>query len=125
MTEKGDYFSAMLYLIYCLFLAIIRVFRITNPFSKRILLSLGLIYFIIHVLKLTLWRYFLLIQLDRFDYTYNMIAAVIVGLCSQLLWVYWWIKQRHSRTYAWKAALLAICITGSMTLELFDFPPIG
>lgn len=115
VTEKGDYFSAIGSLLYILFLALIRVFDIQKSQSRHALLGLLGVYFACHVFYLTHWP---------FDYTYNMAAGVVIGMSSNLTWIYWWIRQRHQRDYAWKQPLLAVLISAAMSLELFDFPPL-
>jgi hypothetical protein len=114
-TEKGDYFSAVGYLLYLLFLALIRIFNIWKKRHWWTIISVLGIYFLGHCTYLTYWP---------FDYGYNMAAGVIIGMSTNLLWVLWWLKVRKIRPYAYKQPLIGLLITLAMSLELFDFPPI-
>ena len=114
-TEKGDYFSAILYLIYIFYLALIRVFSIDLEESRKYIWNCLAVYFIFHVIYLSFWP---------FDYSYNMLIGILFGLSANLMWIYHWIRKRYVRRYAWKQALLSIAITLCMSMELLDFPPI-
>lgn len=74
--------------------------------------------------------------LPRFDYTYNMIFNLAVGMVHNLLWILYSLPSSLSfirrypgcpRNYrprhAYKPALFALLTTTATGLELFDFPP--
>ena len=76
--------------------------------------------------------------LPRFDYTYNMIFNLTVGMAHNLLWILYSLPSSvslfsrypgRSRSYrprhAYKPALFALLTTCATALELFDFPPWG
>ncbi|KAI9254011.1 Per1-like-domain-containing protein [Sporodiniella umbellata] len=64
-TEKLDYFSAGLYILYGLFLSVVRIFNVLA--------------YLLHVIYLT--------RLPRFDYGYNMLACLIVGGIQTSFWL--------------------------------------
>ncbi|TBU26088.1 Per1-domain-containing protein [Dichomitus squalens] len=143
-TEKLDYFSAALAILYALYYTVIRLFHIypierdrlttTSSSSRagiRVLWTLlCTLAFLGHVSYLTL--------LPRFDYSYNMIFNLAVGMSHNLLWLSYSLPSFLSfitrypgrpRTYrprhAYKPALFALLTTAATALELFDFPPWG
>ncbi|KAI0781491.1 Per1-like protein [Trametes elegans] len=143
-TEKLDYFSAALAILYGLYYTVIRLFHLypvgrsrltsTSPNPKsRILAAWTAVcacVFLSHISYLTL--------LPRFDYTYNIIYNLVVGMAHNLLWLCYSLPARFSiihrypgrpKTYrpahASKPALFALLTTAATGLELFDFPPWG
>ena len=117
-TEKLDYFSAGTYVLYGLFYAVVRVFKLYDFKQSRLVIALWgcacLAALLSHIYYLTF---------IRFDYGYNMLANVIVGALHGLIWVY------HSFTnkgpaWTWWPALVVLALSGAMSLELFDFPPV-
>ncbi|ORX45476.1 Mn2+ homeostasis protein-like protein Per1 [Hesseltinella vesiculosa] len=116
-TEKLDYFSAGLLILYACFFALVRLFYIKRapwwmvaPFVTSYLLHIG---------YLSLWR---------FDYGYNMMASVVVGVLQLLCWVVWSIRQyvlpSSRRPFAYMAFLSVVGVSLAMSLELLDFPPL-
>ncbi len=74
--------------------------------------------------------------LPRFDYTYNMIFNLAIGMAHNLLWILYSLPSSLSlirrypgypRNYrprhAYKPAMFALLTTVATGLELFDFPP--
>ena len=145
ITEKLDYFSAALAILYGLYYTAIRLFhlyptdrhRLTTsavsvPYSRRYVLwtCLCTFAFLAHIAYLSL--------LPRFDYTYNMIFNLAVGLTHNLLWVAYSLPAPLNiirrfpalpRSYrprcASMPAMFALLTTAATALELFDFPPWG
>ncbi|KAI9596622.1 Per1-like protein, partial [Syncephalis fuscata] len=115
-TEKLDYFSAALGILYSLYLVVRRVWRIRSPLIHLIIMMICVSCYFAHVTYLSLR--------PRFNYSYNMTACALVGLMHNILWFGWSIRHWKSRPYAWRATALCIYITLAMCLELFDFPPI-
>ncbi|KAF8589706.1 Per1-like protein [Ramaria rubella] len=141
MTEKLDYFSAGLAILYSLFYTVVRLFHLYAPSQQRLitshshfsnsplLLSWGVlctVLYILHISYLTL--------LPRFDYTYNMAANLIIGVLHNLLWITYSLPSSFIRpfplrargyrpSHAYKAASFAMLTTAATMLELFDFPP--
>lgn len=120
-TEKMDYFAAGASVLYGLFLAPIRIFRLDqeNPLKQSILRAwtvLCLLLYTAHVVYLSLWRW---------DYTYNMAANVAVGLVQNILWTGFSIVRYRKLQKPWTAwpGLIVAWVILAMSLELFDFPP--
>lgn len=119
LTEKLDYFSAGLLILYSLYFALLRLFHIRNTTLIRFLSVIFSVMYLAHVSYLSF---------GRFDYGYNMAASVVVGSAQLLLWVGWSILQytvyQGRRSYAYLAALSVAGTGAAMALELFDFPPL-
>lgn len=146
-TEKLDYFSAALAIMYALYYTVIRLFHL-YPSSQRSRLtlssntgstwSLGLkawtclctVAYLAHISYLTL--------LPRFDYTYNMAFNLVLGLTHNGLWLLYSLPASFSvlqrfpsraksyrPQFAGKAAVFVVLTTAATALELFDFPPWG
>ncbi|KAI0668401.1 Per1-like protein [Trametes maxima] len=144
-TEKLDYFSAALAILYALYYTVVRLFHIypvqrnritaSQPSSSKsiILVAWTVVCtcaFLSHISYLTL--------LPRFDYTYNMVFNLVIGLAHNILWLTYSLPSRFSivRRYAGrpkfyrpdhaaKPAIFALLTTAATALELFDFPPWG
>ncbi|RMZ77892.1 hypothetical protein DV738_g4166, partial [Chaetothyriales sp. CBS 135597] len=123
ITEKLDYFAAGASVLYGLYFSVVRIFRLDRPApaTQSILRAwtvlCGLLY-VAHVTYLTAWSW---------DYTYNMAANVAVGTAQNLLWSWFSIKRYRKLHKLWAAwpGMIVAWITLAMSLELFDFPPIG
>ncbi|KAJ7221584.1 Per1-like protein [Mycena pura] len=148
MTEKLDYFSAALTIFYALYYTVIRLFHL-YPISRRHKLTLStpdtppegslthkvwsllcILLYLGHISYLTL--------LPRFDYTYNIVFNMVVGLTHNALWLLYSFPARVSvfrrfpsraETYrpafVTKAGVLVVFTTAASALELFDFPPVA
>jgi len=142
-TEKLDYFSAALAILYALYYTTLRLFHLypvprsarltlsekpTKSFKHRALASLCVVVFIVHISYLTL--------LPRFDYTYNMAFNLTLGLTHNALWAIYalpsfisLLKRFPSRPksyrpqFTYKAGIFVLLTTAATGLELFDFPP--
>lgn len=114
LTEKLDYFSAALAILYACYLALIRTREITRPTHQRRLMIFFSLLFLMHVSYLSFYK---------FDYNYNMKASIIVGMLHNVLWFVWWIKVRGKRDYAWISIAAVVSLSMAMSLELLDFPP--
>jgi hypothetical protein len=123
-TEKLDYFAAGASVLYGLYLAVVRVFRLDKlrPRYKPTLLRwwtmLCVILYICHVSYLTLWSW---------DYTYNMAANVAVGVTQNVLWTWYSVSRYKKHMKGWTAwpGMIVAWITVAMSLELHDFAPVG
>lgn len=151
MTERLDYFSAGLTVLYGFYACVIRVFGLykttssspvdaststRNQLLRRLLAIVCTIAYFAHV-------YYL--QFVRFDYGYNMLANVVVGLFQNGMWIYLAISeyrkpsaplpassnfvpktQRSDERQGWKLMplYLVISVTLAMSFELLDFPPL-
>lgn len=133
-------------IMFALYCAVVRLFHLYPPAARnRLTISssqshstlalkawsaLCIFTYIAHVTYLSV--------LPRFDYTYNIIFNVILGITHNLLWSAYSLPSNfsiiqrfpsRSKTYrpafAYKAAVFVALTTSAMCLELFDFPPWG
>ncbi|KIX03472.1 uncharacterized protein Z518_07025 [Rhinocladiella mackenziei CBS 650.93] len=123
ITEKLDYFAAGASVLYGLYYTPIRIFRLdknepTKQSILRVWTILCVLLYAAHVIYLTAWSW---------DYTYNMAANVAVGIVQNLLWSGFSISRYRKLQKTWAAwpGLIVAWIIMAMSLELFDFPPIG
>ncbi|KAF1999997.1 Mn2+ homeostasis protein-like protein Per1 [Amniculicola lignicola CBS 123094] len=121
LTEKLDYFGAGASVLYGLYMAPIRIFRLDRnvPAKQSVLrlwTGLCVLLYMLHVLYLSLWSW---------DYTYNMAANVAVGVVQNILWSAFSYLQykRLGRTWAMWPGLIVAWLCMAMSLELLDFPP--
>jgi len=141
ITEKLDYFSAAAVILNALYWTIVRLFNLypqPQPSKAttrrpralwRTLQVTCLIIFACHI--------YYLASGPRFDYTYNTLFAVVLGLTHNGLWMLYALPSSLSalpsrfpntpRAYrppvANKAALFVLLTTLATSLELFDFAP--
>ncbi|RMD43184.1 hypothetical protein DV735_g1942, partial [Chaetothyriales sp. CBS 134920] len=123
ITEKLDYFAAGASVLYGLYLSVVRIFRLDRPAPAiqsilRAWTVLCVLLYAAHVTYLTAWSW---------DYTYNMAANVAVGTVQNLLWSWYSVKRYRKLHKLWAAwpGMIVAWITLAMSLELFDFPPLG
>lgn len=138
ITEKLDYFSAALAILYALYYTVVRLFHLDprqyRPTSQstrmpyRTWSLLCIIAYVVHVSYLSL--------LPRFDYTYNMAFNLLIGLVHNVLWFVYALpisvlqrfpsqSKSYRPDYAYKAGVFVALTTAATALELFDFPAWG
>jgi post-GPI attachment to proteins factor 3 len=120
VTEKADYFAAGASVLYGLYYAPIRIFRLDRPRHGRTLwlwTFLCCALYAAHVTYLVAWRW---------DYGYNMAANVVVGIAQNVLWTWFSVRRYLKLQKSWAAwpGLIVAWIILAMSLELFDFPPV-
>jgi hypothetical protein len=123
LTERLDYFAAGAQVLYGLYLAVLRVFRLDKrdppyrPSLRRAWTGFCCFLYILHVGTLTY----------SWSYTRNMAANVVVGALQNLVWIAFSYTQFREKgmKYSVLPGLLAACVTAVMSLELLDFAPIG
>lgn len=120
LTERLDYFSAMLTILYGLFTVCTRLYRLDRPSMRAYRLALALLcaaFYLGHVGYLSL---------IRFSYSYNMAAGVVVGLIQNFMWIYYSLSLYKQNGQGWSLwpIYITLSITLGMSLELFDFPPV-
>ncbi|CAG8594054.1 10767_t:CDS:1 [Acaulospora morrowiae] len=114
-TEELDYFSAGLSILYNLFCTVLRVFQVRNTKYTTIWALICLLAFSAHVSYLHFFK---------FDYEYNIVANIGVGLLNNLIWVGWSLTHWHRRPDDyWKPLVVVALIIITASLEVFDFPP--
>lgn len=119
VTEKLDYFSAGLSVLYGFFFATVRIFRLdqaSKETTRLILASICVTLFLAHVSYLSF---------IKFDYGYNMMANVVVGALQLIMWSVYSFSQFAKTKELWTLMPFGLCVTisAAMGLELFDFPP--
>ncbi|KAL4065155.1 Per1-like protein [Scleroderma citrinum] len=143
-TEKLDYFSAALAIMYALYHTVTRMLHLYPRVSSnwntksnhklRSTLSLAwsalcIVAYIAHVTYLSI--------LPRFDYTYNIVFNLVLGVMHNLLWLLYSLPlpisplkrfpcapKSYRPSYAYKAGVFVALTTAATALELFDFPPV-
>lgn len=108
--------------MYGLYLAVIRVMRLDEenprfkPTLRRLLTAVCALLYTVHVSYLSFWSW---------DYTYNMIANIVVGMISNVLWVGFSIFRYRKQQKLWAAwpAMIVLWVILAMSLELLDSPP--
>ncbi|KAK9761088.1 hypothetical protein K7432_014267 [Basidiobolus ranarum] len=114
LTEKLDYFSAALTILYGLFLSVLRV---THTVTRKRQLFIGILHIIPFLLHISYLSFY------HFDYDYNMKANVGIGILHNISWSILAINS-PGHPYRWRPVVSALLLTMAMSLELFDFPPI-
>ncbi|EJU05902.1 Per1-like protein, partial [Dacryopinax primogenitus] len=142
LTEKFDYFSAALVLLYSLFYTLIRLLHLYTPARRawrlRLAAGLGLV-FGAHVSYLS-WLPKVVRGLPRFDYGYNMRFCLFLGVAHNFLWLLATYLPRtspfpgHTLPFtifppplvkrSWKPLAFVLLTMSTMSLELLDFPPL-
>ena len=144
ITEKLDYFSAALAIMYALYYTITRLFHLyaqprgqlalnakpSQPPKRKLLAAVCILLYIAHVSYLSL--------LPRFDYTYNIVFNLTLGLLHNALWAVYALPAAISLIHRFpsrpksyrprfvsKAGIFVFLTTAATALELFDFPPWG
>lgn len=119
VTEKLDYFSAGLSVLYGFFFATVRIFRLDKPSNKSIRLVLTVICTALYLAHVSYLSFI------KFDYGYNMMANVIVGALQLIMWSVYSFSQFAKTRQLWSLMPFGLCVTisAAMGLELFDFPP--
>ncbi|CAO3592452.1 unnamed protein product [Absidia cylindrospora] len=121
-TEKLDYFSAGLLILYSFYYAVRRIFYLKQ--TPWLLVIGCVVCYLMHIMYLSF---------IRFDYGYNMIASVVVGVFQLVLWVAWsawqYLRPRNEWTsrsgFAYMAFISVAGVGVAMALELLDFPPLA
>ncbi|KAI9199847.1 Per1-like-domain-containing protein [Polychytrium aggregatum] len=117
ITEKLDYYSAMASFFCNLALTAILCFNIRSRIVQRWIVSVLAAGYLGHITYLTLRT--------PFDYRFNTIVGVVVGVANNVILLLWGILNWTRRaSYARHVVLMVCIITGAMTLEIFDFAPI-
>ncbi|KAJ1961466.1 hypothetical protein GGI12_003233 [Dipsacomyces acuminosporus] len=115
LTEKLDYYSAGLNVLYMFFLGTVRMLRLSTWRQTRVVAILCAIPYFLHVGYLSF---------IKFDYQYNMMANAIVGLLSNVVWlVVTFQAYKNGQPMWWKPAILILLTDAAFSLEAFDFPP--
>ncbi|PVV01234.1 hypothetical protein BB560_004357 [Smittium megazygosporum] len=115
-TERMDYFSAALLVLYVLFIPVAYLLRNKSRSAIKLLANLLMTLYLLHVFYL---------QFVKFDYSYNMIANALLGVAANVAWfivAFKLAKSNYKEYYV--PIVLMICTDLAFSLEAFDFPPI-
>jgi hypothetical protein len=112
ITEKLDYFMAILGLEYSFYLSFLKAWSLSNASTVKRILSL---YYMCHVLYLSR---------GSFNYSYNMIVGITLGLLTNFHWLLWYYRIGYKNNYGWKQVAFTFGICLAMSLEVWDFSPI-
>ena len=144
ITERLDYFSAGLTILFSLYVCIVRLFHLYRPPRLFLHQSSDNLWLPANHVLLPIWGVFCLLLylghityllvIPYFDYAYNMIANVVIGGIHNLLWASYsftlfpgrrfdYKPRSYMPSYAWQAASLSLATSLCVMLELFDFPP--
>lgn len=126
VTERADYFAAGASVLYGLYYAPIRIFRLDDPKRNqpwkhsvvRLWTLVCIALYTAHVSYLSFWRW---------DYTYNMGANIAIGIVQNILWTgFAWTRYIKSGRWwqAWPGMIVAWIVL-AMSLEVLDFAPWG
>ena len=120
-TEKLDYFSAAMTILYSVYFAILRIFNIDDCFKQLLIGSVLLVMYLAHVLFMSF---------ISFNYFYNMIICGIFAIIQGAMWVLWYIaayinKKQSILAYGHWVLYAVGANALTVLLEVFDFPPIG
>ncbi|XP_065188011.1 post-GPI attachment to proteins factor 3-like [Sycon ciliatum] len=114
-TERLDYFSATAMVLFSAYCSLVRMAMLGRPVARVAVALLLLLMFGAHVGYLSL---------VKFDYGYNMLANVSVGLVNMSLWLVWCARHYSRQPYVWKCAAVLLSTAALMLLELGDFAPL-
>lgn len=147
-TERLDYFAATLTIMGTLHYTIQRLFHLypTGPSRvpiSRSQLALTLVFSVLYVSHITY-----LLSSPTLDYGYNVAFNVVIGAIHLSFWTLFSLvfttrlpfplslmptpyppqdplAITPKPTYRWTSGALVLATSASMSLELFDFPPLG
>lgn len=121
VTEELDYFAAGATILYGLYYATVRIFRLDRPTPRKrsVLRAWTLLcsmLFIGHVAYM---------KGVRWNYTYNMMANVVIGVLQNSLWSWFSVQKYRKSGRVWTTwpGIAVAWMTFAMSMELFDFPP--
>lgn len=118
-TEKLDYFSASLFILSSLPVALIRNFRAESLKDQlKFVVPVAVLYF----------QHIAYMGLVDFNYGYNVKLNAMFGFVSNLLWLHWGIQQiksgNNQRLILGRQLIQFVAINVlSMSLVAIDFPP--
>lgn len=115
LTEKLDYFSACLFILSTVPIALIRTFELKTRKDQLKVVVPVLVLYLQHVLYMSF---------IKFNYGYNVKFNAIFGVASNLIWLHWAafkLKEKKMKRETFKFVFGNIL---SMLLVTIDFPPL-
>ena len=113
-TEKLDYFSACLFIISTVPVALIRIFEVKSGENQLKLFLPFLILYFQHIFYMSF---------IKFDYGYNVKFNAIFGISSNLIWILWAIFKQKDKKLKWETLKFVGGNFLSMAMVAVDFPP--
>ena len=111
LTERLDYFSAVALVMMSFLYSIIRVLEIIDYEKMALIATPFIVYYAFHIGYL---------HFIKFDYKYNMIITVGMGMCFNAVCIY--LGATRGKHYR-KAMIVGFAFILAGLLEVFDFPP--
>ncbi|XP_012307396.1 post-GPI attachment to proteins factor 3 isoform X3 [Aotus nancymaae] len=115
LTEKMDYFCASTVILHSIYLCCVRTVGLQHPAVLSAFRALLLLMLTAHVSYLSL---------IRFDYGYNLVANVAIGLVNVVWWLAWCLWNQRRLPHVRKCVVVVLLLQGLSLLELLDFPPL-
>ncbi|XP_057631063.1 post-GPI attachment to proteins factor 3 isoform X2 [Chionomys nivalis] len=115
LTEKMDYFCASAVILYSIYLCCVRTVGLQHPSVASAFGALLLLLLSAHISYLSL---------VRFDYGYNMMANVAIGLVNLAWWLAWCLRNRRRLPHTRRCVVVVLLLQALSLLELLDFPPL-
>lgn len=113
LTERLDYFSADLVVAVGCGVVVARTLQLTSP-RHMVMLSLAL--------GAALLQHVHYMAFVKFDYGYNMMLCIAVGIATAVAWLVWVTRTRHPGK--WTLYKFMGLVHMAMLLEVLDFPPL-
>eukprot|EP01104_Vermistella_antarctica_P014736 TRINITY_DN468_c2_g1_i2.p1 TRINITY_DN468_c2_g1~~TRINITY_DN468_c2_g1_i2.p1 ORF type:complete len:384 (+),score=36.63 TRINITY_DN468_c2_g1_i2:160-1311(+) len=114
LTEALDYFSAFIAASLTLFIAVVRIFRLTTLRHVLLLLAATLVFITQHIVYMAF---------VDFNYGYNVMVVGALIAVHFLLWV-WWACTVEDAPHRWVILQTLGILFVLVPLEIRDFPPV-
>ncbi|XP_006889453.1 PREDICTED: post-GPI attachment to proteins factor 3 isoform X2 [Elephantulus edwardii] len=112
---KMDYFCASTVILHSIYLCCVRTVGLRRPAVVSAFRALLLLLLTAHISYLSL---------VHFDYGYNLMANVAIGLVNMVWWLAWCLWNHRRLPHVRKCMAVVMLLQGLSLLELLDFPPL-
>ncbi|CAM9764234.1 unnamed protein product [Chrysoparadoxa australica] len=116
-TEKADYFSAQLAIIFTVIIMVQRLLTPSNSLLRRV---------VMHAVSLSLgcfWCWHCAVMMKRFDYGQNMkVALTLAAVHGLLLLIH--LRRRTGMPHVGMMKVTWVCFHAAIALEVLDFEPL-
>ncbi|XP_006832621.1 PREDICTED: post-GPI attachment to proteins factor 3 isoform X2 [Chrysochloris asiatica] len=112
---KMDYFCASTVILHSIYLCCVRTVGLQHPAMVGAFRTLLLLLLTAHISYLSL---------IHFDYGYNLVANVAIGLVNMLWWLAWCLWNCRQLPHVHKCMVVVLLLQALALLELLDFPPL-
>lgn len=125
MSERLDYFSAMLAITYLLWVLVMRLFAADRQCPAQQQEGIKPALSCVAVLLIAFYCHHVSSLLQHFDYGYNMQVGVGIAAVNAVGWGrYMYCIRSQKRPHARRMALVFLLLNGAVILEVLDFPPL-